>query len=46
MGFYTLAVDADPNALGFAHADKYAVINIVNEEACLSLLEKKKLMES
>lgn len=43
MGFYTLAVDADPNALGFAHADKYAVINIVNEEACLSFAREEKI---
>lgn len=35
MGYYTLAVDADPKAVGFSHADKYAVINIVDEEACL-----------
>ena len=37
----TLAVDADPNAVGFAHADKYAVINIVDEKACLEALSKQ-----
>lgn len=35
MGYYTLAVDADPSAIGLSHADKSAVINIVDEEACL-----------
>lgn len=35
MGYETLAVDANPNAIGFKHADKYKVINIVDEKACL-----------
>ena len=35
MGYVTLAVDADPNAIGFASASKYAVIDITNEAACL-----------
>lgn len=35
MGYYTLAVDADSNAVGFADADEYGVVNIVDEEACL-----------
>ena len=35
MGYYTLTVDADPNAVGFADADEYGVINIVDKEACL-----------
>lgn len=35
MGYYTLSVDADPNAIGFRFSDKYAVINIVDEDACL-----------
>lgn len=35
MGYYTLAVDADLNAVGFADADEYGVVNIVDEEACL-----------
>ena len=36
MGYETLAVDANPNAVGFKHADKYRVINIVDEKACLA----------
>ena len=35
MGYETLAVDANPQAIGFTHAHKFKVINIVNEKACL-----------
>ena len=35
MGYETITVDADPAAIGFRHADKYRVINIVDEQACL-----------
>lgn len=35
MGYETYAVDADPNAIGFKHADHHAVVNIVDEKACL-----------
>ena len=34
MGYTVLTVDANPNAEGFAYADKYAIINIVDEQAC------------
>lgn len=43
MGYITLAVDANPNAPGFAHADKYAVINIVDEQACLAYARQEKV---
>ncbi len=43
MGYQTLAVDADPNAVGFAHADKHAVINIVDQEACLAYAKKENI---
>lgn len=43
MGYETLAVDADPNAVGFAHADKYKVINIVDQEACLEYAKQEKI---
>lgn len=36
LGYYTLAVDGNPNAVGFADADEYAAVNIVDEEACLA----------
>ena len=43
MGYYTLAVDADPDAVGFRNADEYKVINIVDEEACLEYAREKKI---
>ena len=41
MGYYVLCLDADPNALGFKIADEHAVINIVDEEACLAYAREK-----
>lgn len=35
MGYETSTVDADPDAIGFQHAHKHAVVNIVDEKACL-----------
>ena len=29
MGYFTLSVDADQSAIGFSHADKSSVINII-----------------
>ena len=36
MGYYVLAVDANPNAEGFAYTDAHATVNIVDEKACLA----------
>lgn len=35
LGYYVLVLDADSKAAGFQLADEYAVINIVDEDACL-----------
>ena len=43
MEYKTLAVDRDPDAIGFKHADKYEVINIVDENACLEFAQKEKI---
>lgn len=43
MGYETLTVDADPNAVGFRYADKYEIINIVDEKACLSYAQKENI---
>lgn len=43
MGYETLAVDADPNAVGFQFADKHEVINIVDEKACLAYAQKENI---
>ena len=41
MGYYVFCLDADPNALGFLSANEHAVINIVDEEACLAYARGK-----
>ena len=43
MGYYVLCLDADPNALGFQIADEHAVINITDEEACLTYAREKQV---
>lgn len=43
MGYYTLAVDADPSAIGLSHVDKSAVINIVDEKACLQFAQEEQI---
>lgn len=43
MEYYTLAVDADPSAIGLSHADKSAVINIVDEKACLQFAQEEQI---
>lgn len=43
MGYETLTVDADPNAVGFQYADKHEVISIVDEKACLKYAEKEEI---
>ena len=40
MGYEVHAVDADSNAIGFKHADYHAVINIIDEMACLEYAKK------
>ena len=36
LGYCVHVLDANPNAVGFGSADYYAVINIVDEGACLA----------
>ena len=43
MGYETLTVDADSNAIGFRFADKHEVINIVDEKACLAYARKENI---
>lgn len=43
LGYTVLAVDADPFAVGFSHADRYAIINIVDENACLKYAQQEKI---
>lgn len=43
MGYYTLAVDGNPDAPGFAYADKSKTINIVDETACLEYARQEEI---
>ena len=43
MGYRVFAVDANPEAVGFAHADEHAVINIVDEKACLEYARENQI---
>ncbi len=43
MGYETLTVDADPEAIGFSHAHKHAVVNIVDEQACLDYARSEQI---
>lgn len=43
MGYETLTVDADSEAIGFSHAHKHAIVNIVDEKACLEYARKEQI---
>lgn len=43
LGYYVFVLDGDPNAMGYSLADEYAVINIVDEEACLAYAKDKRI---
>lgn len=43
MSYETLTVDADPHAIGFSHAHKHAVVNIVDEKACLEYAKAERV---
>ena len=43
MGYETLTVDADPDAVGFRFADKHEVIDIVDEQACLAYAQSENI---
>lgn len=43
MGYEVHTVDADPNAVGFQHADHYGVVNIVDEAACLEYARENEI---
>lgn len=43
LGYYTYAVDGSASASGFQYADEYAVINIVDQNACLAYAQEKQV---
>ena len=43
LGYYTIAIDGNPNAVGFKNADEYKAVNIVDEAACLKYAKQMKI---
>ncbi len=43
MGYFTLTVDANPEAVGFKYADAYEVIDITDEKKCLEYAKKEQI---
>ncbi len=43
LGYYVYAVDGSASAPGFKYSDEYAVINIVDEKACLNYAKEKQI---
>lgn len=43
LGYYVIAVDGNPKAEGFIYADEFTVINITDEQACLSFAKEKNI---
>lgn len=43
MGYYTLAVDGNSKAVGFAYADKSKAVNIIDEAACLEFARQEQI---
>ncbi len=41
LGYYTYAIDMDPNAVGFKYADEHALINIVDKEKSCEYAKEK-----
>jgi len=41
MGYYTLALDKNPDSMGFSCADDYKVIDIVDQDSCLKFAHEK-----
>ena len=41
LGYYVYCLDANPNAVGFKSANESAVINIVDEDACMAYAREK-----
>lgn len=43
LGYYVYCLDANPNSVGFQSANESAVINIVDEDACLVYAREKNI---
>ncbi|WP_368901469.1 ATP-grasp domain-containing protein [Oceanobacillus oncorhynchi] len=43
LGYYTIAIDKNPNSVGFNYADEIEIIDIIDQEACLEYAKIKKI---
>lgn len=43
LGYYTIAIDGNPEAVGLKHADKGAAINIVDVDACYEFAKNESI---
>lgn len=43
IGYYTIAIDKNPNSPGFKYADEYGVVDIVDQEACFKFAKEKNI---
>lgn len=41
LGYYTIAIDGNPDAIGLKHADKGAIVNIIDQEACYEFAKEE-----
>jgi biotin carboxylase len=41
MGYYTIAIDKNPNSIGFSYVDEYGIVDIIDQEACLKFAREK-----
>lgn len=43
MGYYTLAIDKNPDSIGFEFADEYKAVDIIDQDACLKYALEKNI---
>lgn len=43
LGYYTIAIDKNPDSLGFKYADECGIVDIVNLESCLNYAKGKNI---
>lgn len=43
LNYYVIAIDGNPNAIGFKYAHEYECIDIVDQEKCLSFASEKNI---
>lgn len=43
LGYYTIAVDKNPNSVGFQYCDDYSQVDIIDKQKCLEYAKIKKI---